>query len=172
MIDPEGRLVPDIAERLPGRGLWIAPRRDMIARALAKGLFAKAAKRAIQAPEDLAAQLESLLRRRCLETLAMARRAGEAVAGQDRVRGWLEAGRVRLLLEAKDASEGGRRRMIALAKALEDGTEVCQLFGAAELGRAFGRESVVHVAVASGGLAAKLSREAARLEELTNGDRP
>jgi predicted RNA-binding protein YlxR (DUF448 family) len=171
VLDPQGRLVPDLAGRLPGRGLWIVPRRDMIARAIQKRLFAKAAKAAVELPPDLEEQLEQLMRRRCLDTLALARRAGEAVAGHDRVQGWLERGRVAVLLEAKDASEAGRKRMLGLAKAIGDGPAVYQLFSAAELGRTFGRDNAVHVAVAEGGLAAKLRCEAARLEEFTDGER-
>lgn len=165
VIDPEGMLVPDLAERLPGRGLWIAPQRGMIAHAERRRLFAKAAKSAVRVPDDLADQLEGLMRQRCLDTLALARRAGEAVAGQEKVRSWLENGRVAVLLEASDASEGGRSRMVGLAKALGDRLRIFQLFTAAEMGRAFGRDSAVHVAVAPGGLAAKLRREAARFEE-------
>jgi len=47
VVGPEGQAVPDLRERLPGRGLWIVPRRDMIAAARRKKLFAKAAKTAV-----------------------------------------------------------------------------------------------------------------------------
>ncbi len=165
VVGPDGQLVPDLRERLPGRGLWIVPRRDMIAAAAKKKLFAKAAKGPVELPEGLADQVERLLAQSCLDLVALARKAGEAVAGHDRVRGWLESGRVALLIEARDASEAGRKRMIGFARALEDDVKVFQLFQAAELGRAFGRDQAVHVAVAPGGLADKLAREAARLEE-------
>jgi predicted RNA-binding protein YlxR (DUF448 family) len=165
VVGPDGQAVPDLRERLPGRGLWIVPRRDMIAAARRKKLFARAAKTAVELPEGLEDQVEELLKRQCLDLVSMARKAGEAVAGNEKVRSWLEKGRVALLLEAKDASEAGRKRMIGYARALEDGVTVWQLFEAAEMGRAFGRDQAVHVAVAPGGLADKLSRDAARLEE-------
>ncbi len=165
VVDPDGLLVPDLSERLPGRGLWIAPQRDMIAHAQRRRLFAKAAKSTVRVPEDLADQVEALMRQRCLDSIALARRAGEAVAGQEKVRSWLGSGRVAVLLEASDASEGGRKRMIGLAKAIGEGLRIFQIFTAAELGKAFGRDTSVHVALAPGGLATKLRREAARFEE-------
>lgn len=183
VVSPDGVLVPDLRERLPGRGLWIVPRRDMIAAAAKKKLFAKAAKGPVTLPEDLEDQVERQLRQSCLDLVALARKAGEAVAGHDRVRGWLEQGRVALLLEARDASEAGRRRMIGFARALEEdghsaegrseeGIGVIQAFEAATLGQAFGRDQAVHVAIAPGGLAEKLTREAARLEEYMSRDEP
>jgi predicted RNA-binding protein YlxR (DUF448 family) len=165
VVGPEGQLAPDLREKLPGRGLWIVPRRDMIAAAERKKLFARAAKAPVQVPEDLAERVDALLARQCLDLISLARKAGEAVAGHDKVRGWLESGRVALLLEASDASEAGSRRMIGFAKALGDRLEVAQLFTAAQLGGAFGRDQAVHVAVAPGGLADKLSHDVVRLKE-------
>ena len=40
VVSPDGAIVPDIAERLPGRGLWLTARRDIVAAAVAKRLFA------------------------------------------------------------------------------------------------------------------------------------
>ena len=45
VVSPEGVVVPDITERLPGRGLWLTARRDIVVSASAKGLLAKAARR-------------------------------------------------------------------------------------------------------------------------------
>ena len=77
VIGPDGTVVPDIDERLPGRGLWLTPRRDIVATAAAKGLFAKAARRRVVLPSDLAGEVEQLLRARCLALLGLARRAGQ-----------------------------------------------------------------------------------------------
>ena len=52
-LAPDGRLVPDIEERLPGRGLWISARRDIVERAVTKRLLARAAGAEIAVPPDL-----------------------------------------------------------------------------------------------------------------------
>src|SRR5688572_25991309 len=61
---PDGAVVPDLARKLPGRGLWVAASRASVETAARKGLFARAAKSRVAAPGDLADQVERLLRSR------------------------------------------------------------------------------------------------------------
>ena len=68
----KGELIPDLEGRLPGRGLWITARRDIVARAIAKNAFARAAQAPVAVPGDLADRLESLLVRRCIDHLGLA----------------------------------------------------------------------------------------------------
>ena len=169
VIAPDGTVVPDIEGRLPGRGLWITPARPVIAEALRRGLIAKAAKRQVTAPADLALRVEAGLTRRCLDLLGLARRAGQATAGFEKVRSRLREGKVGLLIEAADGAADGRRKLVDLAAALAgDGARVPMMtvLSAAELAAALGRETAVHVAVAPGRLASLLRDEAARLAGL------
>ena len=166
VVDPDGGLVPDPAGRLPGRGLWLSPRRDMLEKACARNLFAKAAKASVRLPDDLLGQTEGALRRRFLELLGLANRAGQAVAGFQKVRDRLAVGEAALLVHAVDAAEDGRRKIIGLARARHPDLTIVTLFTVAELGRAVGRENVVHLLVLSGGLAERLKVEAHRLESL------
>ncbi len=166
VVDPDGGLVPDPAGRLPGRGLWLSPRRDMLEKACARNLFAKAAKASVRLPDDLLGRTEGALRRRFLELLGLANRAGQAVAGFQKVRDRLAAGEAALLVHAVDAAEDGRRKIVGLARARQPDLPIVTLFTAAELGRAVGRDNVVHLLVLSGGLAERLEAEARRLESL------
>ena len=160
---PQGGVVPDIVGRLPGRGLWLTPRRDMLDKACARNLFAKAAKAPLRAPDDLADQVDRLLLRRCLDLLGLAKRAGQAVAGYEKVSSWLAAGKLGLLVQAVDAAEDGRRRLGAMVAARAPEVPVVELFTREELGRALGRDTWVHVAIAPGGVARQLVDETARL---------
>jgi hypothetical protein len=166
VVDPDGSLVPDPAGRLPGRGLWLSPRRDMLEKACARNLFAKAAKASVRVPDDLLGQTEGALRRRFLELLGLANRAGQAVAGFQKVRDRLAAGEAALLVHAVDAAEDGRRKIVGLARARHPDLPIVTLFTAAELGRAVGRDNVVHLLVLSGGLAERLEVEARRMQSL------
>ncbi len=166
VLDPEGVVVPDLAERLPGRGLWLQPRRDMMEKACARNLFAKAAKRQVRVSADLPRQVELLVFRRCLDLLGLARRAGAVSVGFEKVKSALRAGEVGLLLQAADAAEDGRRKIQALARATGPAVPQTQFCGAAELGAAVGREAAVHVAVAPGRFAESLKREVQRLAGL------
>jgi uncharacterized protein len=166
VVGPDDALVPDLAERLPGRGLWLQARQDMMAKACARNLFAKAAKRHVRVPDDLPVQVERLALQRCLSLLGLARRSGAVVAGFEKVRAALRAGEVGLLIQAADAAEDGRRKIQALARAVGPKVALVQFCSAAELGGALGREAVVHVGVAPGRFAGDLSREAQRLAGL------
>jgi predicted RNA-binding protein YlxR (DUF448 family) len=159
VLAPDGAVVPDLGARLPGRGIWLCARRDVVNTAVAKRLFAKAARRAAVVPADLADRVDALLARRCLDLLGLARRAGQAVCGFEKVRAEVKARRAAVVVEARDAAEDGRGKMRALAT----GLPVIELFDAAELGAVFGRDAAVHVALAPGRLAGRLLEEAALL---------
>lgn len=159
VVGPDATLVPDIAEKLPGRGFWLSARRDVIHTACRKRLFAKAAGGPVQVPDDLADTVEDLLVRQCQAFIGLARRAGHGIGGHERVVGWLRAGRAGLLLSALD----GAPEAVGSMRALADGLPVVDLLSAAELGEAFGRMRTVHGALERGGLAERLAVAAARL---------
>ncbi len=159
VIDPRGRVVADIDERLGGRGFWLSARRDVLERACVRNLFAKAARAEVTAGPDLVDQVERLLTRRCLDLIGLARRSGQVVCGFDGVRERLRLGRCGAVLAAADGAAGGRAKVRALAA----GAPVVDVLTSAELGSAVGRERMVHMAVERGRLADRLVREAARL---------
>jgi hypothetical protein len=159
VVGPDGAVVPDILGRLPGRGIWVAADRAALARAVDKRLFARAARQPVAVPEGLSATVEALLRARVIELVSLARKAGAAVAGYEKVRDWLVKGDAAVLVQAADGSERGKAK---LRPPEGEGTFVDVLTGA-ELGLAFGREHVIHAALAAGGLASRVVEEAARL---------
>ena len=159
VVGPDGVVYPDVAERLPGRGVWVEARRDAIEAASAKNLFARAAKEAARVPDGLADAVERQLTRRCLDLVGLARRAGEVVNGFDKVAAALRGGTKGLLLSAADGAADGVRKLTGLQG---DGPHVA-VFERADLGRALGRDDAVHVLVKDGPLARRLDAEAARL---------
>ena len=169
VADPEGRLVPDLAEKLPGRGAWVTARRDCLETAIRRRLFARALGGPVELPEDLLAGLEAALERRILELIGLCSRAGQAVRGFEKVRAALSAGQAAVLIQAADASVDGRGKLARLARAVDPALPLLTLSGAVELGRALGREQVVHLALRPGRLAEAVLREAARLEGLAAG---
>ncbi len=160
---PDGTVVPDLAERLPGRGLWLSPQREALDRACKRNLFAKAAKAPLRVPGDLAERVDGLLTRRCLETIGLAKRSGQVVSGYERVAASLASGGVAVLLAAIDTTEEGRRKLRAAARTRDPAPQVVELFTAEELGQALGFDARAHAAIAPGGFADRLIKEAARL---------
>ena len=162
VVGPEGRIVPDVAGDLPGRGIWISADRVRIEKAVEKGLFARAARRNVVVDPTLPAQVEELLLRRCLERIGLARRGGGAVAGFEKVRALLASGRAGLVMAASDAAADGRQKIRRVAPEVP----VIDLFSRSELGQAFGRDQAVHAALMSGRMAALLWADASRLAGL------
>ena len=159
VIGPDDEVVPDIRGKLPGRGLWLTSRRDIVDRACANNLFSKTARRRAVTDEGLSDRVEGLLRDRCIEVIGLARRAGKAIAGYEKVCGNLRNGKAGVVLIACDAASGGRTKIIRLAS----GISVVDALCASELSQVFARTRVVYVAIGSHRLAERLVLEADRL---------
>lgn len=142
VVGPEGDAVPDLARRLPGRGLWVTAERAMVEQAISRKQFSRAARMPVAAIPELADRVERLLLARVIEDLARARRAGRAVAGFVRVEQMIGRRQAGLLIVADDADGDG------LAKLQATGLPLERLGDAGLLGGVFGREQAVYVAVA------------------------
>jgi uncharacterized protein len=163
-IAPDGQIVPDVQARLPGRGLWVRAERAVIARAVEKNLFAKAAHAPVRANKALAEEAELRLAERMLAYLGLARRAGELVLGFDQVEKALRGDTPPpLIVEAAEAATEGRRKLLAAALARGIAPYVIGALTNAELSLAAGRENVVYAAVRAGRIAERLIFEAGRL---------
>ncbi len=160
---PDGQVVPDLARRLPGRGLWVAADRGSIEAAAKKGLFARAAKAPLKAAPGLADLVASLLKRRCLEQLGLARREGVLISGFEKSAAAIRGGRAAWLIEASDGAADGRGKLLALARHQSPPPGVCGVFSAEELSLALGLENVIHAVLLVGGRADRWTEEVRRL---------
>lgn len=165
VVGPDGQVIPDLAGKLPGRGIWVCADRDLIAKAARKGLFSRAAKMPVQAPADLDAVVERAQAKRVVELVSLARKAGLAVAGFEKVKGWLADGKAKVLLQASDGSDRGKGKLWT-----PEGGRWFGCLTSSELGLAFGRDSVIHGALAAGGLSTRVVEEAAKLSGLRRND--
>ena len=162
---PDGQVCPDIAGKLPGRGVYVAADREALNRAISKKLFARGLKAPVTVPDDLAGEVERLLSRRVVELISLARKSGEAVAGYEKVKTWLDKEEAWVLIQAVDGSGRGKSKL----STPHYGKYIGWLT-ADELGMAFGRQTVIHAALASGGLAKRVVEEAQRLRGLRETD--
>lgn len=163
VLSPEGVVFPDLASKVPGRGIWVTADRAAIAKAAAKGLFARAAKAPATAPEGLVDLVETGLAKRVVELISLVRKSGRSVCGFEKVKDWLADGRAKVLLQASDGSERGKGKLWT-----PEGGRWFGCLTSNELGQAFGRDSVVHAALAAGGLTKRVVEEAAKLNGLRN----
>jgi len=152
---PDGDVVPDIRRRLPGRGVWLEARREIVEKAVKKRAFARGLKAEAAAPDDLAATVADLLRAAALQRLAMAHKAGLVIRGFGKVREALKSGNVSGVVVASDGAVDGVGKVRALAKwtvERHNGDRWVDAFSSAELEGALGRSRVVHVALSPGRL--------------------
>jgi predicted RNA-binding protein YlxR (DUF448 family) len=171
VLGPDRTVVPDLKAGLPGRGMWLSARRDVLETALARKAFARAARAEVLVPAEMPAIIEAALKRRVIEVLGLTRRAGQAVCGFSKAREWLAADRAALIVQALDGSVEERARLLS-GRAVP----VIAPLPARELGQIFGRDHAVHVAVSAGRLATMLLTETERLAGIsrtrTKADQP
>jgi predicted RNA-binding protein YlxR (DUF448 family) len=160
---PDGTVVPDLARKLPGRGLWVEALRGAVEQAARKNAFARAAKAPLKAPPDLADQVENLLRSRLLQALGLARRAGELTWGFEKVGAAIASGRLAWMIEAADGAPDGRRKLLQIAARQPVPPRLIGLYSSAELGLALGLENVIHLAFLAGRGAERWTLDVERL---------
>ncbi len=163
VLGPAAEVVPDLAAKLPGRGVWLTAERALVERAVAKKLFSRAFKAQAAAPADLADRLEALLAGRLIDVIGLARKAGQAVTGFEKTRTRLNEGAAGVLVQASDGAADGKAKLARMASRVPSGVAVIEVLDSTELGLAFGRDFAIHAALDRGGFADRAIGEAARL---------
>lgn len=155
VLDPEGRVVPDLKRRLPGRGVWITAARDTVraAEKEKKRVFGRGFKCEARVEPGLAEWIDALMEKNALQALSITRKAGELVTGFSKVEAALRRDEVVGLIHASDAAEDGIRKLTAVAASHFDAANGCQvvrLFDSTQLDLALGRSNVIHAALLAG----------------------
>src|ERR1700716_56594 len=92
VVGPELAVVPDLKRKLPGRGVWVTARRDIVAAAAKRGAFARAFRADVKAAPDLPAAVDGLIERSLLDALSIARKARQVASGYAKVEAATEQG--------------------------------------------------------------------------------
>ncbi len=159
VVGPDGQIVADILGKLPGRGVWVSSDRAALEEAVRKNLFSKAARTKVTVPEGLIQEIDRQLARRTVDLISLARKTGDAVAGYEKVKDWLIKDYADVLIQSSDGSERGKSKLSTPQEGVFIGWLTSE-----ELGLAFGRQIVIHAALASGGLTSRIVEEAQRLK--------
>ncbi len=162
-IGPDDTVVPDVKARAPGRGLWLCADRAVLASAIKKNSFSRAAKAKLLVSKDLATQTETALRRAALDILGLAKRSGELLCGFEQVHALLQKQRPACLVEAADGAADGRGKVLALARGKWGEIPVIGCFTKTEMGAPIGRATSTHMALLGGGLAERFIFHGERL---------
>lgn len=140
---PRNTLVFDVTGKLPGRGVWIYPLREVVQKAVAKKMFAKFLFAPVQTKPEVMEQVETGLRTRVLSLLGLARKSGVVVFGFEAVKKAMLNGGLAMAFEAEDASAREQDKLYHHAPDIF----VCSCFSREELGHMMGQDKVVHIGI-------------------------
>ncbi len=164
---PEGEIVPDLARKLPGRGVWVTADRATVTAAVQGKAFARSLKRPVSASPDLPDRVEKLMLKRLEQSLALANKAGCIVFGFSQVDAELDRDRIALLVHGSDAAEGGRdkldRKFQAICREAGLPAPILTLLTIEQISLAMGRSNVVHAGLTQAGATDRVSSEAERV---------
>jgi predicted RNA-binding protein YlxR (DUF448 family) len=170
VVGPDG-VVPDLKQKLPGRGIWITASRATLAEAIAGRAFARGFKRDVKVAADLLELTDRLLTRAALDALAMAAKAGLIAAGFGKTEAALERDEVAGLIQAQDAGADGVSKLKSALRRRPDADQIAVIagFSTAQLDLALGRSNVVHAALLAGPASAAFLARYTRLERFRTG---
>ena len=163
-VTPDNQVVPDFKSRLPGRGIYVSCSLSALKTAIAKSLFSKSVKKNVRATNDLIPMVENILKKKGLESICLAKKAGCLITGFDKVSEALKKEKVAFLLEARDAGADGHGKMLSLAK----GLDVFVLYDIEELDKALDKVNTVHVAFLKSNMSKMVYTEFKRLDSFLN----
>lgn len=170
---PDGAIVPDVARKLPGRGVWVTASRETIAAAVKTKAFAKSLKRAVAVPADLADTVEWLLTQRTVNALSLANKSGLVVTGFTKVEKALDGGGITALVHGSDAAADGcdklDRKLRAIMAVSGRTAAIIGALTTEQISLAMGRPNVVHAGLILGGATDGFLGEAERLRRYRSG---
>ncbi len=159
---PDNKVVFDVAEKLPGEGMWVYANRQLNDIALNKHAFHKMVGGYIGVDSDFMEKAYISLKNRCINILSLARKAGYIVYGFENVKKSLEKQEVFIAFEATDSSPGGQSKLYKAS----DTFTICHALSREELGQITGAGAQVHVVVLKSKLAQELHYLATKLNLL------
>ncbi|WOI53335.1 DUF448 domain-containing protein [Parvularcula sp. LCG005] len=150
---PDGHLMADLSEKLPGRGAWLSADAALLEKAIARGQFSRAFKAATPLPDDtdpksFSIDLGDRLLTRVLNALGLARGAGQVVSGYDTV--IQKRSKLIAYITPADAAPDGMRKV---KQRLEPDRPVPHIelgTNSGTLSQALGEFGVVHVGLLPG----------------------
>jgi uncharacterized protein len=154
VVAPDGAVVPDLRNKLPGRGVWVTATRAALVQAIKRKGFGAGFKRDVRVDAGLIELTERLMDRAVLDALAICGKAEHTVVGFAKVEAALRRAPVVALIHAADAGADGVRKLDAILRQrfAEEAYKVCSMreFTSEQLDLALGRPNVVHAALTTG----------------------
>lgn len=157
----EGVLLPDFSKKLPGKGIYVKNSYLVLKQAIEKKNFSKVAKKNLGEKLEILEIVENLLKKKALDSINFAKKAGILITGFEKVRGLIISKRTAFLHEATDGGDDGHSKIVSLAKDLE----IYSLYSIEELDKALDRTNTVHIAFTKSEMAKIVYKDFNRLKK-------
>lgn len=163
-LTPDNRIIPDFKKKLPGKGIYVSVSQTALQKAVDKNLFAKAVKKNVKVNAELTQTVENILRKKGLESICLAKKAGVLITGFEKVSEQIKRGKIAFLLEAADAGADGHQKITNLAA----GLEIFTIYDVEELDKALDKVNTVHAALLKSDMAKLVHTDLVRLQKFLN----
>ncbi len=167
VLSPDDVIMPDIDAKAEGRGVWLSLSQASVKKATQKNIFAASLRRKVNLPKDLAQLTRLRLEQRLLGSLGLARKAGQLVIGNAKVRSAIKKGTIIALITASDGAKEEKDKILKLANSrLQQQSYLhIDILSAQKLSLALGQENVIYGALFDGAAGKNAINRAKRLIE-------
>lgn len=159
VLSPDREIVPDLLNKLPGRGAYTCSTKECLRNAVVKKQFNRAFKGEVAAitPEETIQRVTVLMEERIASYLALANKAGQVISGTDMVIDALRKQQAGCVIFARDVSPDiGEKIRHAATRA---GIEQVELLDKDRLGQLLGKALRSAAAIGKGGFAETVIKE-------------
>ena len=155
-------MIADIHQNLPSRGYWVKANREIILKAINKNILYKATNRKVTIDKDILGRIEVQIKEKLINQISLCRKAGMAIFGFEKIKASLSNNNIGLLIQAIDGSNREKKRIPtqSISKILDG------CLTGSDLGKAFGREKVIHCAILRSSFVENIGFDANRLNNL------
>ena len=159
VLAPDRTVVPDLQQKLPGRGVYTCLKGSCLSRAAQKKQFSRGFKGEVLGgeAETLTRQVTEKMEERIASYLSLANKGGKIVSGSDQVMDKLKKGGAGILFLATDISTDIGEKFRGVARLKE--VRCMTMFTKERLGGLIGKELRSVLAVTDSGFVASLALE-------------
>ena len=162
MID--NTIIPDFSKKLPGKGIYVTNNRHSLQKALDKKLFQKVSRHCVRVDDNFMDVVTKILKQKALNSLSLAKKSGALISGFEKVKEAIKKNNVEFVIEASDAAEDGKEKIVLLAKSIE----IFNLFSIDELDRTLNKDNTVHLAVLKNKIAQMVYQDLKKYQNFVN----
>tara|TARA_B100001057_G_scaffold475314_1_gene541968 strand:- start:536 stop:1114 length:579 start_codon:yes stop_codon:yes gene_type:complete len=162
VLSPDGKIILDLNEKLPGKHIWISSERNSLVEAESKNLFSNFFGISKDENKKILYSITSFLKKRIIQRISLARKSSFAICGYEKIKSALLQDKIDLLIQACDGSKKEKSRL----RGKFYNKFLIECLKSSEIGVAFGRNYTIHAGILSNGFNEKFKNDVQKLNNL------